>query len=307
MLVCCDARFLLTVSSHAICEHHWTVILICIILSMYNVRRRRRATYRGHRSACAPHTPLPVLSPLRTNSHTLFTNCCDWRDSRSVGHTDVARLRPFFIRQSLVGRDDRDINRRVMTLWRDSMSKADTSAEAALSSVAVHVDQYIEPDEEHSKLLEPQSLTPTVTPSGQIRKVKSFTDTHKIRDVSTASGAASARCLRPYEQVTPYPEGSESGTNQYGAPSVRSLASIGMGCTDGRKMVIRRVPTSPTELFHLVRPPTWVVARILHITRCYYYSIVLTNKCLPRILNQTLVQDKYYCTVSHVDHVLPPF
>ncbi|CAH2073969.1 unnamed protein product, partial [Iphiclides podalirius] len=136
------------------------------------------------------------------------------------------------------------------------MSKADTSAEAASPTVAVHVDQYNEPDEEHTKLLDPTSPTPTVTPSGQIRKVKSFTDTHRIRDVSAASGAASARCLRPYEQVTPYPEGSESGTNQYGAPSVRSLASIGMGCTDGRKMVIRRVPTSPTELFHLVRPPT---------------------------------------------------
>lgn len=89
-----------------------------------------------------------------------------------------------------------------------------------------------------------------------MRKVKSFSDTHKIRDVSTASGAASARSLRPYEQVITYPEGSESGTNHYGAASVRSLASIGMGCTDGRKMVIRRVPTSPTELFHLVRPPT---------------------------------------------------
>ncbi|CAG4981033.1 unnamed protein product [Parnassius apollo] len=136
------------------------------------------------------------------------------------------------------------------------MNKADTSAKAASPSVAIHVDRYIEPDEERSKLLVPQSQTSIVTPSGQMRKVKSFTDTHKIRDVSAASGAASARCLRPYEQVTPYPEGSESGTNQYGAPSVRSLASIGMGCTDGRKMVIRRVPTSPTELFHLVRPPT---------------------------------------------------
>lgn len=40
------------------------------------------------------------------------------------------------------------------------------------------------------------------------------------------------------------------------AMSVRSLASIGMGSTDGRKMVIRRVPTSPNELFSLVNPPT---------------------------------------------------
>lgn len=136
------------------------------------------------------------------------------------------------------------------------MSKAESSAETAAPVVSINVDQYDDPDEEQSKLLHANSPTPIVTPSGQMRKVKSFSDTHRLRDVAAASGAASARSLRPYEQVTPYPEGSDSGTNHYGAPSIRSLASIGMGCTDGRKLVIRRVPTSPTELFHLVRPPT---------------------------------------------------
>jgi hypothetical protein len=38
--------------------------------------------------------------------------------------------------------------------------------------------------------------------------------------------------------------------------SVRSLASVGMGSTDGRKVTIRRVPTSPTELFNIVHSPT---------------------------------------------------
>lgn len=38
--------------------------------------------------------------------------------------------------------------------------------------------------------------------------------------------------------------------------SVRSLASIGMGSTDGRKLTIRRVPTSPTELLNLANPNT---------------------------------------------------
>lgn len=38
--------------------------------------------------------------------------------------------------------------------------------------------------------------------------------------------------------------------------SLRSLASIGMGSTDGRKVTIRRVPTSPTELFNIVQSPT---------------------------------------------------
>lgn len=138
------------------------------------------------------------------------------------------------------------------------MNKAGVSTEAAAPSVAIHVDQYDDPDvdQDSSQLLDLQSPPPIVTPSGQMRKVKSFTDTNRIRDVSAASGAASARCLRPYDHVALNPEGSESGTNHYGAPSVRSLASIGMGCTDGRKMVIKRVPTSPTELFHLVRPPT---------------------------------------------------
>nr|CAD7457653.1 unnamed protein product [Timema tahoe] len=34
--------------------------------------------------------------------------------------------------------------------------------------------------------------------------------------------------------------------------SMRSLASIGMGSTDGRKVTIRRVPTSPSELLNIV-------------------------------------------------------
>ncbi|XP_028025550.1 sodium- and chloride-dependent GABA transporter ine-like [Bombyx mandarina] len=137
------------------------------------------------------------------------------------------------------------------------MNKAESSTETAAPSVAIHVEQYDDcQDVESSKLLNLQEPAATINTSAPMRKVKSFSDTQKIRDVAAASGAASARSLRPYEQVIPYPEGSENGTNQYGAPSVRSLASIGMGCTDGRKMVIRRVPTSPTELFHLVRPPT---------------------------------------------------
>jgi hypothetical protein len=38
--------------------------------------------------------------------------------------------------------------------------------------------------------------------------------------------------------------------------SARSLPSIGMGSTDGRKVTIRRVPTSPFELFNIVSAPT---------------------------------------------------
>lgn len=39
------------------------------------------------------------------------------------------------------------------------------------------------------------------------------------------------------------------------AISLRSLTSIGMGSTDGRKMIIRRVPNSPAELLSIVNPP----------------------------------------------------
>lgn len=206
---------------------------------------------------CSPHSDPP-------ESHFVYqllrlTN-------QSVGWPNRSHSRPNVIQQSRVASVARDLIARAMTQWRDSMNKAGITTEAAAPSVAIHVDHYDDPDadEDHSKLLDLQSPPPIVTPSGQIRKVKSFTDTHRFRDVSTASGAASARCLRPYDQVAFNPEGSECGTNHYGAPSVRSLASIGMGCTDGRKMVIRRVPTSPTELFHLVRPPTWVFLRVIH-------------------------------------------
>lgn len=40
------------------------------------------------------------------------------------------------------------------------------------------------------------------------------------------------------------------------ASSIRSLVSIGMGSTDGRKMFIRKVPNSPTELLNYINPPT---------------------------------------------------
>lgn len=46
-------------------------------------------------------------------------------------------------------------------------------------------------------------------------------------------------------QVRPFPD----------SVSIRSLASIGMGSSDGRKLTIRRVPTSPSELLNMVHPP----------------------------------------------------
>lgn len=50
----------------------------------------------------------------------------------------------------------------------------------------------------------------------------------------------------------------DSDTAKYSsdAISIRSWASVGMGSTDGRKMIVRRVPTSTVELFNIVNPPT---------------------------------------------------
>lgn len=57
------------------------------------------------------------------------------------------------------------------------------------------------------------------------------------------------------------PSSLDSGYGMSGKPfsdagSVRSWASVGMGSTDGKKMIVRRVPTSPVELFNIVNPPT---------------------------------------------------
>ncbi|KAK9731632.1 hypothetical protein QE152_g13496 [Popillia japonica] len=52
--------------------------------------------------------------------------------------------------------------------------------------------------------------------------------------------------------------GSDSNSQiskHYDAVSVKSYTSVGMGSTDGKKMIVRKIPTSPVELFNLVNPP----------------------------------------------------
>lgn len=58
--------------------------------------------------------------------------------------------------------------------------------------------------------------------------------------ISIPDGGNNAPTLRPLSDVV----------------SVRSLASIGMGSTDGKKLTIRRVPTSPSELLNIANPTT---------------------------------------------------
>lgn len=69
----------------------------------------------------------------------------------------------------------------------------------------------------------------------------------------------SMRSLKPAEDCGSFvfsDSGSQMSQRFNDTVSMRSLASIGMGSTDGRKMIIRRVPTSPNELMNIVNPPT---------------------------------------------------
>lgn len=54
--------------------------------------------------------------------------------------------------------------------------------------------------------------------------------------------------------------GSDSGSQisklYSDAISTRSWTSVGLGSTDGKKMIVRRVPANPVELFNIVNPPT---------------------------------------------------
>lgn len=78
-----------------------------------------------------------------------------------------------------------------------------------------------------------------------VRSVKSnpTMDEHHHPAASWASVVFSDGNGQTY--VRPFPE----------SVSIRSLASIGMGSSDGRKLTIRRVPTSPSELLNMVHPP----------------------------------------------------
>jgi solute carrier family 6 GABA transporter-like protein 6/8/11/12/13 len=90
--------------------------------------------------------------------------------------------------------------------------------------------------------------------------------THEMFVASSKPGSPSfrrensTRSLRSAYDINFPKTSSESGSHVSkpfsDAASVRSWASVGMGSTDGRKMIVRRVPTSPVELFNIVNPPT---------------------------------------------------
>lgn len=51
-------------------------------------------------------------------------------------------------------------------------------------------------------------------------------------------------------------EGSHMSRVQSDGMSNRSIASIGMGSTDGKRLVIRKLPQSPEQLLNIVNSPT---------------------------------------------------
>lgn len=73
----------------------------------------------------------------------------------------------------------------------------------------------------------------------------------------------SVRSLKNYQHLLSEFNQNKPTSSELGCPSckpsegsLRSWASVGMGSTDGKKMIVRRVPTSPVELFNIVNPPT---------------------------------------------------
>lgn len=85
-----------------------------------------------------------------------------------------------------------------------------------------------------------------LNPAKQYPSLRSLKQQHQAEELPGLTRTGSAVFSDSGSQYSKFPD----------ALSMRSLASIGMGSTDGRRMVIRRVPTSPNELLNLVNPPT---------------------------------------------------
>uniref|UniRef100_A0A182TQP8 Uncharacterized protein n=1 Tax=Anopheles melas TaxID=34690 RepID=A0A182TQP8_9DIPT len=105
----------------------------------------------------------------------------------------------------------------------------------------------------------PSSITVPTAPVGTYLKPKYFNSLRSVRSANDPQGLANVQ----QPQTTIARSGSYIFSDVGGTPrlfsdatSIRSLASIGMGSTDGRRMVIRRVPNSPNELLTMINPPT---------------------------------------------------
>ncbi|KAG5896455.1 hypothetical protein JTB14_002597 [Gonioctena quinquepunctata] len=117
-------------------------------------------------------------------------------------------------------------------------------------------------------------LEPRISPASSLRKISRIggqhpdIQTHSFNSIPSHHSSPnfrrnnSVRSLKNYHHLMgdlgTKPPSSESHISKqaFDAVSLRSWASVGMGSTDGKKMIVRRVPTSPVELFNIVNPPT---------------------------------------------------
>lgn len=89
--------------------------------------------------------------------------------------------------------------------------------------------------------------SPNFRRENSVRSLKNFHHHHVLCDLNAG---------RTQHQTGSSDSGSHVSKPYSDAASVRSWASVGMGSTDGKKMIVRKVPTSPVELFNMVNPPT---------------------------------------------------
>ncbi|XP_050085310.1 sodium- and chloride-dependent GABA transporter ine isoform X1 [Anopheles aquasalis] len=104
-------------------------------------------------------------------------------------------------------------------------------------------------------------ITVPTAPVGSYAKPKYFNSLRSVRSANDPQGLGTAQQQQHHAAIAR--SGSYVFSEIGGSPrlfsdatSIRSLASIGMGSTDGRRMVIRRVPNSPNELLTMINPPT---------------------------------------------------
>ncbi|XP_052869003.1 sodium- and chloride-dependent GABA transporter ine [Anopheles cruzii] len=117
----------------------------------------------------------------------------------------------------------------------------------------------VEPGEGSTSSGVPSPITVPTAPVGSYIKPKYFNSLRSVRSANDPH----ALTIAQQHQATIARSGSYIFSDVGGSPrlfsdatSIRSLASIGMGSTDGRRMVIRRVPNSPNELLTMINPPT---------------------------------------------------
>lgn len=105
-------------------------------------------------------------------------------------------------------------------------------------------------DKENIKINIPVEVIPNLmNKSSSATQLRPQLSKSNVTDFTSPPSSVSAFAGRPGSDST------SQISKQYDALSLKSYTSVGMGSTDGRKMIVRKIPTSPVELFNLVNPP----------------------------------------------------